>query len=140
MGNKALKIWYEDTGLRFGCTQCGKCCTGSPGYVWLLEEDIARLSEHLKLSREEFLQKYARAVEFRYSLKEHSDTFDCVFLKDNKCTVYDKRPKQCRVFPFWKEILSSKEAWDDSAKHCEGINHKDGKLFSYEEIQKMLNE
>ena len=26
--------WYAD-GLRFTCTQCGNCCTGQPGFVWI---------------------------------------------------------------------------------------------------------
>jgi len=34
-----------------------------------------------------------------------------VFLKDKQCTVYPVRPAQCRTFPWWKENLSSKEAW-----------------------------
>ena len=30
--------WYEQ-GLRFGCTQCGNCCTGPEGAVWFTEEE-----------------------------------------------------------------------------------------------------
>ncbi|MFG0335929.1 MAG: YkgJ family cysteine cluster protein, partial [Maioricimonas sp. JB049] len=38
--------WYRD-GLQFSCTQCGNCCTGSPGYVWVTEEEIAAIAAHL---------------------------------------------------------------------------------------------
>ena len=38
--------WYRD-GLRFECTQCGKCCTGAPGYVWLTIPEIYRIAEFL---------------------------------------------------------------------------------------------
>ena len=31
--------WYQ-AGLRFGCTQCGNCCSGPPGYVWVNREEI----------------------------------------------------------------------------------------------------
>ena len=32
--------WYA-AGLRFFCTQCGDCCSGAPGFVWVNEEEIA---------------------------------------------------------------------------------------------------
>ena len=28
-------------GLRFECTQCGDCCTGAPGYVWVNKAEIS---------------------------------------------------------------------------------------------------
>ena len=31
--------WYGG-GLRFTCTQCGNCCTGQPGYVWISKKEI----------------------------------------------------------------------------------------------------
>ena len=34
----ALREWYAE-GLRFGCTQCGNCCTGPPGAVWFTAEE-----------------------------------------------------------------------------------------------------
>ena len=34
------KPWYAE-GLRFKCTECGQCCTGAPGYVWVNEEEVA---------------------------------------------------------------------------------------------------
>ncbi|MCA9080037.1 MAG: YkgJ family cysteine cluster protein, partial [Planctomycetaceae bacterium] len=38
--------WYH-AGLPFSCTQCGDCCTGSPGFVWVTEDDIRAIAEHL---------------------------------------------------------------------------------------------
>ncbi len=35
--------WYRD-GLAFTCTQCGACCTGAPGYVWVDAAEIAALA------------------------------------------------------------------------------------------------
>ena len=31
--------WYA-AGLQFGCTECGNCCAGAPGYVWISTEEI----------------------------------------------------------------------------------------------------
>lgn len=120
--------WYKD-GLKFKCTQCGKCCTGSPGHVWLTKEDIEKLCLHLNLSEKEFLKKYTRLIGNQYSLTESPKNFDCVFFKDNKCSVYHSRPKQCRVFPFWDSVLESKSAWEGMKGICEGIDHPEGRLY-----------
>lgn len=124
------KKWYED-GVQFKCTGCGGCCTGSPGYVMLKEEDIERLHKYLKISRKEFLEKYTRQVYEKISLKElPAQNYDCIFLKDKKrCSVYPARPRQCATYPDWIQIRCSETAWNNEAKRCEGINHPDGELI-----------
>ena len=134
-----LPLWYED-GLKFKCTGCGACCTGDPGYVWLSVEDIERLATHFKLDEATFLKRYTRNVSGRISLIEIAPSYDCILLKDNKCTAYDARPKQCRKFPWWPSTTESKEAWDGTRNECEGINHPDGKHYTKDEIQKLLSE
>ncbi len=114
------KPWYAD-GLQFECTGCGNCCTGSPGYVWLNDDEIVKIAEYLKITVQEFSRTYLRMVKGNFSLLEHHKTYDCVFLKDNKCQIYPVRPTQCRTFPWWPKNLDSREAWITAAKHCEGI-------------------
>jgi Fe-S-cluster containining protein len=112
--------WYSD-GLRFKCTECGKCCTGSPGYVWVTEEEIKLIADHLKISVKDFSRRYLRRVHGQFSLIEKSTTYDCIFLKDKKCQIYQVRPVQCRTFPWWPQNLNTKESWEETAKSCEGI-------------------
>ncbi|MBS0651823.1 MAG: YkgJ family cysteine cluster protein [Verrucomicrobia bacterium] len=130
--------WYQD-GLRFKCTGCGQCCTGSPGYVWVSAEEIKSLAELLKISEEDFVKKYTRRIGNRISLKEHSKTFDCVFLKDKKCLVYTDRPKQCQTYPWWPENIKNRAAWLEEGVRCEGINHADADLIPLCEIKKNLD-
>lgn len=137
MGKK-LDIWYQE-GLRFKCTECGKCCTGAPGYVWLTEEDIKTLAEHLQISVDVFLKTYTRLVDQKRSLTECPTTFDCVFLKGKRCTVYEARPSQCKKFPWWISNLKSRSAWEAAAIDCEGINAKDAPLFSPSQIKNLLD-
>ena len=126
--------WYKD-GLRFGCTGCGQCCTGSPGYVWVTEDEIINLAAFLNLTVHEFSSRYVRVVDGRYSLREDHKTYDCLFLKEKKCTVYEHRPKQCKTYPWWVQNLQSKKAWEEAGQWCEGINHKDAALVPFQVIQ-----
>ena len=131
------KPWYEK-GLRFRCTQCGKCCTGA-GMVWLRESDSIDIARHLGMKKEEFLRRYTRQVGNRYALLDQPQSEDCIFLRDHsKCAIYTHRPKQCRTFPWWKENLQSKAAWQNAARECEGIDNNEAPVVSKEEIEKYL--
>lgn len=139
--------WYA-RGLRFTCTQCGNCCTGGPGYVWITHEEIERLARHLDLTPEQVVDRYCRKVNGRFSLKERRTSegnYDCIFLTEAPpdsgdplalprriCAVYDARPLQCRTWPFWKENLTSKARWDHSSGRCPGINQ--GRRFTLRQI------
>ncbi len=125
--------WFS-SGLRFKCTGCGQCCTGAPGYVWVTHAEINQIADYLKTTADEVLQKYVRQVGDRYSLVEHSKTFDCVFLKDKKCQIYPVRPKQCRTFPWWTHNLRNETEWNEASKYCEGINHPQAPIVSAEII------
>lgn len=124
MDENVVKPWFQD-GLRFQCTGCGKCCTGTPGYVFLSHSDVERLKERFQCETEDFLQRFTRYVDGQYALLDRPGSYDCIFLKDNKCTVYENRPTQCRTFPWWIHNLRGPEDWEEAGKRCEGINHAD---------------
>ena len=52
--------WYAD-GLKFRCTQCGDCCTGAPGFVWVNQEEIEAIAATIGMSDiEQFEREYVR--------------------------------------------------------------------------------
>ena len=125
--------WYKN-GLQFQCSQCGDCCTGAPGYVWVNGEEIRALAELVKLDLEAFEEKYVRKVGIRKSLVEFPNG-SCVFFNDatRKCTVYDARPRQCRTWPFWDSNLNSPESWQHTCEVCPGSGK--GKLYELSQIE-----
>jgi len=125
--------WYKN-GLRFKCTECGQCCTGSPGYVWVEENEIETMAQFLNITIEEFSRLYLRRVLGRMSLLENPKTYDCIFLKDKKCQLYTARPKQCRTYPWWPALLKSEKDWEEAADYCEGIN-PEAPLVPFEVIE-----
>jgi Fe-S-cluster containining protein len=91
------------------------------------EKEMAGMAEFLKISFEDFVKKYTRNIEGRFSLKEvpslsNPSDFDCIFLKDKKCTLYNVRPVQCQTFPWWPQNLNSPLEWEETARECEGIS------------------
>jgi Fe-S-cluster containining protein len=127
-------FWYSD-GLRFGCQSCGSCCGGGPGYVWVTQEEIDRLSVLFGISSELFEKLFVWTVQNgRRSLKEYPNG-DCVLLdeKTRKCKFYEGRPTQCKTWPFWSQNVLKKKLWDAVAESCPGCNC--GRLYSVEEIE-----
>ena len=125
--------WYQD-GLRFKCSQCGDCCTGAPGYVWVNKEEITQLAALVGIDDiEVFRDKYVRKVGIRESLREYTDGA-CVFFdtEARKCTVYEARPRQCRTWPFWDSNVRDEEAWARTCEVCPGSGK--GKLYTIEQI------
>ena len=134
---KELFPWYKE-GLRFSCTECGKCCTGTPGLIFVSEEEMQKMAEYLSLPLDLFKRKYTKKRDNRYLLVElKSKNFSCVFLENKKCSIYPVRPIQCQTFPWWKENLKSKESWLDLATACEGIR-EEAEVVPFTEIQRML--
>lgn len=117
--------WYE-TGLRFTCTQCGNCCSGQPGYVWVTPDEIDAIADELGISAQECTARHTRSAGRSRSLRERRNG-DCTFLErrpDGKtgCMIYRARPVQCRTWPFWKSNLESVETWMAAARDCPGMN------------------
>ena len=133
------KIWY-DQGLYFRCIGCSLCCTGASGYVWLSEKDIDDISSFLKITKDIFIKKYTRFVKNKISLKELYPCYSCIFLRDKKCIIYPVRPRQCKTFPFWDNILQSKKSWENCKKQCPGIESSSSYFYTKEKIQKILKQ
>jgi Fe-S-cluster containining protein len=129
--------WYS-TGLRFTCTQCGNCCTGAPGYVYVTREEIDRIAAFL--GRPALGREHLRRVGIRYSLTEDRQNGDCCFLRHEggrrMCAIYPVRPLQCRTWPFWDLNLDSPRAWAEAALGCPGMNHGEHHEFVQIEIRR----
>lgn len=73
-----------------------------------------------------FADTYVRAAYGKLSLQDRlidGEGICCMFdYYENKCTVYEHRPSQCRTFPFWKQYL---EKYVDLLDFCPGIIIKD---------------
>lgn len=131
----AGREWFDgpdgegQPGLRFSCTMCGNCCTGAEGYVLVSDAEALALSRRLGVGLEEFLARYTHMTPPGRSLTEKlSDRgHDCVFLERDGvsgravCVVYEDRPAQCRTWPFWKSLVSSRHAWERASRRCPGM-------------------
>lgn len=101
------------------CLECANCCkTHSP---IILQKDIERISKHLNIKQNEFVSKYLL-------FDEDGDwvfhTVPCTFLQtDNKCSIYEVRPKACQEYPHTnrKKIYQIAELTLVNAEICPAV-------------------
>lgn len=136
--DSSARPWYHG-GLRFQCTQCGNCCTGSPGYVWVDDADLRDMAEHLDKPIGELRLLHTRPAQGRVSLTEYANG-DCTFFdpQTRRCRVYPVRPKQCRTWPFWQSNLADPEAWRRTQSTCPGAGQ--GDFVPVEAIERLAAE
>lgn len=134
--NPADRSYFFDHGLRFNCQQCGACCVGEPGTIYVANAEIGTIAASLNLSVDDFTQRYLYPFKDSYSIKE-DDQGRCLFF-DQGCTIYPIRPLQCRTFPFWFSNLRSENRWRHIKSQCPGIGS--GRRYTRSEILKMIQE
>jgi len=81
---------------KIDCQQCANCCKRmTPVYTF---PEISRLADHLGITDLEYSDKYLGKTSNGDIINRKQP---CHFLdKNNRCTVYEIRPKSCRGFPY----------------------------------------
>lgn len=96
---KQLPTLHEEAFSRIDCLECARCCKNySPRFK---TPDIKRISRHLKMRESEFIEKYLVVDEDGDFVAKAKP---CPFLgTDNRCSIYEQRPSDCRRFPYTDE-------------------------------------
>ena len=100
--NRALALLpdlHEAATSATDCLQCAQCCKRySPRFK---TPDIKRISRVMGLRQSVFIEKYLRVDEEGDYVTR---TTPCPLLgADNRCSVYEDRPSDCRRFPYSDE-------------------------------------
>jgi Fe-S-cluster containining protein len=107
-------------GLRFTCQPgCTNCCRVN-GYVYLTEADLKRAAAHLGMTAIEFEKRYVYRTRHLLRLRKPRNS-QCAFLREFGCSIHPAKPTQCRIFPFWPELVENRRSWKETSSHCPGI-------------------
>jgi Fe-S-cluster containining protein len=113
-----------ETGLRFQCQPgCIRCCD-TRGFVYLTEQDLERAAEYTGLTPAGFESQYVYRTKHLIRLRKPAGR-QCHFLADGGCRIHPVKPTQCRLFPFWPELVADRTLWKDAGRRCPGIGQGD---------------
>jgi len=106
--------------LRFECQPgCTNCCEVQ-GFVYLTEQDLDQAAEFTGMSKRAFERSYVYRTKNFLRLRKPRDS-QCHFLVEGGCRLHPAKPTQCRLFPFWPELVERRREWKKTARHCPGI-------------------
>ena len=107
--------------LQFECQRgCTKCCEVQ-GYVYITEDDLQRIAKYLRMAAADFEAQYVFRTKHLLRLRKPGGGKTCGFLKDGGCSIHAVKPVQCKVYPFWPEMVEDRDVWNDEATRCPGI-------------------
>ena len=125
----------KDYEFKFECKNCGDCCRNVKNGVMVEPLDFYRIVNFLKKDPIEIFTELTEVVYLvdcypvlMLKTKIHMDT--CAFLRKGKCSIYEARPRACRMYPLGadpdeKDFASYIPCIFPTRKHhFEGETHK----------------
>ena len=87
------------------CNGCTQCCRG-PGRVLFLNP--RQPLKHLDVN---IITRYYPDSSKKYKLfvLKQKDNGDCIYITDKGCSIWDKRPEECRTYDCRRHMASSSE-------------------------------
>ncbi len=107
----------EEILRRFRCRGSGACCRAG-GYVAVSDADIKTMANRLQMDDWMFRQQMVVVINGWSYIATPSHRVRCFLDEQNRCKVYEARPKACRTYPDWPEIWESDESLELEMKQC----------------------
>lgn len=132
-------VEYKDVkpgdSIEFKCRGCAKCCKDVGGILVVEPSDAYKLAKYLTSIDEsievyDIYYKYCRFIPLdeygigAFVMKDNEN--QCIFLDGDKCSIYDGRPRICRIYPFAcsynnkKKKLRYQLSYDNHIQHFSG--------------------
>ena len=125
--------------VRFRCIRCGICCGDTKDknrHVLLLKKEVEQIAKATGWQIFKFAAKIEDNAPYSYEMKKRTEDGKCVFLENNRCTIYSLRPLICRFYPFELKIAQSGKHVFLFTEECPGI--KKGRMLTEDYFREMF--
>lgn len=127
----------KDNKLKFKCKKCGFCCDNTS--IQLYPFDVFEICRELKIDSKEFHKRYTKFIIDKGMPRcILSNNPHCPFKIESLCSIHDKRPLRCRLFPVGRHFQEDKTEYILPKHQCIGFDtgHKQT-IGEYLESQKI---
>ena len=125
--------------VRFKCLLCGICCGDTKTktrHILLTEQEADLIGAETNQPVSVFALEAEDKTIYRYEMRKNADTGRCVFLREDRCMIYSKRPLICRFYPFGLKTGEDERKVFYFTDECPGINQ--GKRMMKTDFEAML--
>jgi len=106
------------------CSICGICCKDQ--VLTINRQDANRISRKLGIERGDFYEEYTH---YNDKTKETVMNMPCPFIENNRCKIYDFRPKICENYPLF--IMDDGTVIINDIELCAKATHFNESLLDY---------
>jgi Fe-S-cluster containining protein len=127
--------------VQFKCAKCGICCGDTKErtrHILLLIEEANDIASTTSQPISDFASRIEDKPPYHYEMKKTVKDGKCVFLRQNRCTIYSIRPLICRFYPFGLKTTEKEQRIFYYTKECPGIGK--GKPMGEEDFHKLLRQ
>ncbi len=127
--------------VRFECVKCGICCGDTQQrtrHILLLDEEARCIAKTTNQPVHDIASKIEGKEPYVYELKKNPIDGKCIFLLENRCTIYSKRPLICRFYPFGLEASREQQPVFFFTNECPGIGR--GTEMKENDFRKLLTQ
>lgn len=106
----------------FSCSCCGICCGDTKEktrHILLLNQEVEEITKKSALAASDFCFEVQGKAPYIFEMRKQADG-KCVFLENNKCSIYAFRPLICRFYPFELKPVGNGYLFDVTSE-CPGI-------------------
>ena len=125
--------------VRFRCTKCGICCGDTKEktrHILLLKPEAEQIVKTTSQPIPTFAEKIKNRAPYVYEMRKTAEDGKCIFLKNNRCTIYPLRPLICRFYPFELKTAYNGNYTFLFTNECPGINK--GRILSETYFKKIF--
>jgi hypothetical protein len=122
-----MKCHYTEN-LRFTCLKCGLCCGDTKHkkrHILLLRSEAETISAFKGQRISHFAEEVQHKDPYTFEMRKSRENGKCIFLSDDRCTIYSHRPIICRFYPFEMRELENGASVFRHTDECPGIGKGD---------------
>jgi uncharacterized protein len=113
---------HEHFFSRIDCTKCANCCkTMEPDFT---KADVKRIADFKNVKPQALIDQYLKIGDENPNAFV-SKTLPCTFLEDNKCSIYEVRPTDCKDYPNTQKKHFTSRSYSHAANTvtCPAVYH-----------------
>jgi Fe-S-cluster containining protein len=124
--------------ILFRCIKCGICCGNTKEkvrHILLLRSEAEKISLATNKPISMFASKITNKTPYSYEMTK-TEQGNCLFLKNNHCTIYSQRPLICHFYPFELKETNNQPHEFHYTDECPGIGK--GKILRKNHYQNLF--
>ena len=134
----------------FKCMNCGKCCSAFYAQINITIGDLIRISGFLEKPISYILKNFVSINPFGDPNNPNNFSYElginmpCLLRKNEKCSIYQARPLNCRLFPYWvlvqTFVFNQNKIIDKSYKCMNDLELKKDVIKKYSDYSKIVGD